>query len=310
MGQAHRQRSAYGGQAVIEGVMIRGRRVYSIAARHPAGSIKTVVRPVPSWSVNRWRRIPFIRGTLVLSESLVVGMRALTWSAQVASGENEDDEQPIPPAALAATLTVSLGLGIGLFFVLPLLITAGFVDRLTDNPILSNTAEGVLRLLIFFLYLGLIGLMPSVKRVFGYHAAEHMAVHAHEANLPLDGPNVRRFPAAHPRCGTAFLLTVMIVSIIVFAFLGTPDLPWRIASRIVLIPVIAGISYELIRLNAAYGANAVVRAMSLPSLALQSFTTRPPDDGQIEVAIAAMTAAIEADAQADAAASSPVANEG
>lgn len=309
MGQAHRQRSAYGGQAVIEGVMIRGRRVYSIAARHPAGSIKTVVRPVPSWSVNRWRRIPFVRGTLVLSESLVVGMRALTWSAQVASGENEDDEQPIPPAALAATLTISLGLGIGLFFVLPLLITAGFVDRLTDNSILSNTAEGVLRLLIFFLYLGLIGMMPSVKRVFGYHAAEHMAVHAHEANLPLDGPNVRRFPAAHPRCGTAFLLTVMIVSIIVFAFLGTPDLPWRIASRIVLIPVIAGISYELIRLNAAYGANAVVRAMSLPSLALQSFTTRPPDDGQIEVAIAAMTAAIEADAQADAA-SSPVANEG
>ena len=309
MGQAHRQRSAYGGQAVIEGVMIRGRRVYSIAARHPAGSIKTVVRPVPSWSVNRWRRIPFVRGTLVLSESLVVGMRALTWSAQVASGENEDDEQPIPPAALAATLTISLGLGVGLFFVLPLLITAGFVDRLTDNSILSNTAEGVLRLLIFFLYLGLIGMMPSVKRVFGYHAAEHMAVHAHEANLPLDGPNVRRFPAAHPRCGTAFLLTVMIVSIIVFAFLGTPDLPWRIASRIVLIPVIAGISYELIRLNAAYGANAVVRAMSLPSLALQSFTTRPPDDGQIEVAIAAMTAAIEADAQADAA-SPPAANEG
>ena len=284
--------------------MIRGRRVYSIAARHPAGSIKTVVRPVPSWSVNRWRRVPFIRGTLVLSESLVVGMRALTWSAQVASGENEDDEQPIPPAALAVTLALSLSLGVGLFFVLPLLITAGFVDRFTDNSILSNTAEGVLRLLIFFLYLGLIGMMPSVKRVFGYHAAEHMAVHAHEANLPLEGPNVRRFPAAHPRCGTAFLLTVMIVSIIVFAFLGTPDLPWRIASRIVLIPVIAGVSYEIIRLNAAYGANAVVRAMSLPSLALQSFTTRPPDDGQIEVAIAAMTAAIEADAQADAAAPS------
>ena len=282
--------------------MIRGRRVYSIAARHPAGSIKTVVRPVPSWSVNRWRRVPFIRGTLVLSESLVVGMRALTWSAQVASGENEDDEQPIPPAALAVTLALSLSLGVGLFFVLPLLITAGFVDRFTDNSILSNTAEGALRLLIFFLYLGLIGMMPSVKRVFGYHAAEHMAVHAHEANLPLEGPNVRRFPAAHPRCGTAFLLTVMIVSIIVFAFLGTPDLPWRIASRIVLIPVIAGVSYEIIRLNAAYGANAIVRAMSLPSLALQSFTTRPPDDGQIEVAIAAMTAAIEADAQADAAA--------
>lgn len=277
--------------------MIRGRHVYSVAARHPEGAIKTITRPVPTWSVNRWRRIPFVRGTLVLAESMVVGMRALTYSAQVAAGEDEDDEEPIPAWTLALTITISLGLGIGLFFVLPLLLTHGFIDRFTDNTILSNTGEGVLRLLIFFLYLGLIGLMPSIRRVFGYHAAEHMAVHTHEAHLPLDNNNVRVFPAAHPRCGTAFLLTVMIVSIVIFAMLGTPDLPLRIASRIVFIPLIAGIAYEVIRFNAAHGDNALVRAGTLPSLALQSMTTRPPDDGQIEVAIAAMNAAIAGDKQ-------------
>ena len=299
MARAQRH-SIYGGQAVIEGVMIRGRHVYSVAARHPSGAIRTITHPVPSWSVNRLRRIPFVRGTLVLSESLIVGMRALSWSAQVSSAEtDEEDEQPIPPLAMALTLATSVVLGIGLFFILPLLLTHNFIDRLTDNSILSNTAEGVLRLAVFFVYLGLIGLMPSIRRVFGYHAAEHMAVHTQEAHLPLENENVRRFPAAHPRCGTAFLLTVMIVSIIVFAFLGTPDLPIRIASRIVLIPLIAGVSYEVIRLNAAHSGNALVRAGTLPSLALQSLTTRPPDDGQIEVAIAAMEAAIAGDAAAE-----------
>ena len=295
MAAAHQQPAVYGGQAVIEGVMIRGRHVYSIAARDPGGAIRTVTRPVPTWSVNRWRRVPFIRGTLVLAESLVVGMRALTYSAQVSAGE---EEEPIPGPALAATVAVSLAVGVGLFFVLPLLITHGLIDRFTDNSIVSNTGEGVLRLVIFFIYLGLIGLMPSIRRVFGYHAAEHMAVHAHEAGLPLDGRNLRRFPAAHPRCGTAFLLSGMIVSIVVFALLGTPDLPLRIASRIILIPVVAGLSYEVIRFNATHSGSALVRAGAMPSLALQALTTRPPDDGQIEVAIAAMNAAIDGDAEA------------
>ena len=277
--------------------MIRGLRVYSVAARHPSGVIKTITRPVPTWSVNRFRRIPLIRGTLVLAESLVVGMRALTYSAQVASGEDEDDDQPIPPWMLALTIAFSLGLGIGLFFVLPLLLTHGVVDRYVENSIVSNIAEGVLRLLVFFIYLVLVGLMPSIRRVFGYHAAEHMSIHAHEAHLPLETQNIRQFPAAHPRCGTAFLLTVMIVSIIVFALLGTPDLPLRIASRILLIPFIAGIAYEVIRFNAAHSGNALVRAGTLPSLALQALTTRPPDDDQIEVAIAAVTAAIDGDAR-------------
>ena len=175
------------------------------------------------------------------------------------------------------------------------------IDRFTDNSILSNLGEGVLRLAIFFAYLLLVGLMPSIRRVFAYHAAEHMSVHAHEASLPLDNEHVRMFPAAHPRCGTAFLLTVMIVSIIVFAMLGTPDLPLRIASRIVLIPFIAGIAYEVIRFNGRHSANALVRMLTVPSLLLQKLTTRPPNDDQIEVAITAMNAAIEGDAAAAAA---------
>ena len=294
-------KASYGGQAVIEGVMIRGQHVYSVAARHPDGSIRTVLRPVPTWAVNRWRRIPFIRGTLVLGESLAIGMRALTYSAQVAAGE-EEDEQPLPAWSLALTIATSLGLGIGLFFVLPLVITHNAIDRFIDSSILSNLGEGVLRLLIFFAYLLLVGLMPSIKRVFAYHAAEHMSVHAHEAELPLDNEHVRMFPAAHPRCGTAFLLTVMIVSIIIFALMGTPDLPLRIASRILFIPVIAGIAYEVIRFNGRHSGNALVRMFTVPSLLLQELTTRPPDDDQIEVAITAMNAAIEGDAAVKAAA--------
>ena len=293
--------AVYGGQAVIEGVMIRGQHVYSVAARHPDGSIRTIMRPVPTWAVNKWRKIPFVRGTLVLAESMTIGMRALTYSAQIAAGE-EEDEQPLPWWSLALTIALSLGMGIGLFFVLPLIITHQGIDRYTDSSILSNLGEGVLRLGIFFLYLIAVGLMPSIKRVFAYHSAEHMSVHAHEAQLPLDPEHVRMFPAAHPRCGTAFLLTVMIVSIIVFVMLGTPDLPIRIASRIVFIPIIAGISYEVIRFNARHSGNALVRMGTVPSLMLQRLTTRKPDDDQIEVAITAMNAAIQGDLEVAAAA--------
>jgi uncharacterized protein YqhQ len=293
--------AVYGGQAVIEGVMIRGQHVYSVAARHPDGSIRTIMRPVPNWAVNKWRKVPFVRGTLVLAESLTIGMRALTYSAQIAAGE-EEDEQPLPWWSLALTIALSLGMGIGLFFVLPLIITHQGIDRYTDSSIVSNLGEGVLRLGIFFLYLFAVGLMPSIKRVFAYHAAEHMSVHAHEALLPLDPEHVKMFPAAHPRCGTAFLLTVMLVSIVVFVMLGTPDLPIRIASRIVFIPIIAGISYEVIRYNARHSANALVRMGTVPSLMLQKLTTRTPDDEQIEVAITAMNAAIQGDLEVVAAA--------
>jgi uncharacterized protein YqhQ len=289
----------YGGQAVIEGVMIRGRRVYSVAARHPDGSIRSILKPVPTWSTSRWRRVPLVRGSLVLGESMVIGMKALTYSAQVAAGEEGNDE-PIPMWTLALTIAFSLGLGIALFFIAPLLITTNAVDRFFENAIVSNLAEGLIRLVIFFVYLWLVGLMPSIRRVFGYHAAEHMSVHTHEHALALEPDNVRQFPAAHPRCGTAFLLTVMIVSILVFAALGTPDLPLRIASRVFLIPVIGGIAYEVIRFNARHTDNVLVRWSAVPSLLLQKLTTRPPEDDMIEVAITAMTSAIEGDVAADA----------
>lgn len=287
----------YGGQAVLEGVMIRGERVVSVAARRPDGVIRTTTFPVASWVTSRWRRVALVRGTLVLFESLIIGMRALTFSAQVSAGEEGNDE-PVPVWSIALALAASLGLGVALFFIAPLFLTAGLVDRFTDSSILSNVSEGVIRLGIFLAYLGLISLMPTIRRVFAYHAAEHMTVHAHEARLPLEPANVRMFPAAHPRCGTAFLLTVMIVSILVFAVFGTPDLPLRIASRILLIPVIAGISYEIIRFNARHSASRFVRVLATPSLALQALTTRTPDDAQIEVAITAMQRAIEGDRKA------------
>ena len=288
------QQYSYGGQAVIEGVMIRGQRVYSIAARRPDGEICTVIHPVPNWGGAHWRKVPLVRGALVLLETLVVGMRALTYSAQVAAGE-EADEQPIPRWSIALMLLVSAGIAIGLFFVAPVVLVSTGVDRFTDSAIISNLAEGVLRLALFLGYLIVVGFMPSIRRVYAYHAAEHMTVHAHEARLPLDTANVRRFPAAHPRCGTAFLLTVMLVSIVVFALLGKPDLPWRLASRILLLPFIAGVSYEVIRFSGAHRTNFFVKLIMAPSLLLQKLTTRPPDDDQIEVAISAMGVAISGD---------------
>ena len=281
--------------------MIRGRRVFSVAARNPDGIICTTTWPIPVWSGSRWRRVPLVRGTLVLLETLFSGVRALTYSARVAIGE-QDEDRPASAWALALTLLLSLVLGVGLFFLLPLLIVEAGVDRFTDSSLLSNLAEGLVRLLIFLGYLGLVGLMPSIRRVFAYHAAEHMTIHAHEAQLPLEPSAIRQFPAAHPRCGTAFLLVVMFVSIFVFAVLGKPELPLRLASRIVLIPVIAGISYEVIRFSAAHTTNALVHLITAPSLLLQSLTTRPPDDAQIEVAISAMKTALSAD---EAGASSP-----
>jgi len=241
----------------------------------------------------RLRKVPFVRGTLVLLETLIVGMTALTYSARVAAGE--EAQAYLGKFAMAGMIAVSLGIGIALFFLAPLLIVESAVDRFTDSSIISNLSEGLIRLAIFMVYLKLIGLMPDIRRVFAYHAAEHMAVHAHEAKLALNTENVRKFQAAHPRCGTAFLLTVMFVSILVFALLGTPDLPLRIASRIVLIPVIAGVSYEIIRFSGVHEHNPLVKLVVYPSMALQAMTTRPPEDGMIEVAIAAMETAIASD---------------
>ena len=284
----------YGGQAVIEGVMIRGRRHYSLAVRRASGDIHCVSEPLSQFFTGRWRRVPLIRGVVVLLETLLLGIKVLNRSANMAVADQSDGTEEMPKWALGMTLAFSLSLGIGLFFILPIFAVRPLEDSLSSD-ILSNVIEGVFRLVLLVGYIGAIGMIGDIRRVFAYHGAEHMAVHTHEAGLALEVDNVRKFSTAHPRCGTAFLLTVMVVSILVFAFLGRPPLEWLITSRLLLIPVIAGISYEIIRFSGAHHKQTWARPMTYLGLLLQRLTTRQPDDQQIEVAIQAMETALAAD---------------
>ena len=289
-------RVTYGGQAVIEGVMIRGRRFYSLAVRQPNGRIYHYHERLNSAFTGRVRQIPLLRGILILVETLMLGIKALNRSAALASAEESDDNQgEIPGWLLALTLVVSLTLGVSIFFILPLL-AARLADPLITSDIVSNLIEGAIRLVILVAYIGGIGMMKDIRRVFAYHGAEHMAVHTYEAGLDLTVENVRKFDTPHPRCGTAFLLTVVLVSVVVFAFLGRPELHWQILSRLLLIPVVAAISYEVIRFAGLHPTWAVSRLVSVPGLWLQRLTTRQPEDDQIEVAITAMGSAVAADA--------------
>ena len=281
----------YGGQAVIEGVMIRGRDHYSLAVRKLNGEISATSSRLSTLYTGRLRRIPLVRGVVVLLETLIIGIEALSRSANMAL---EEEGQELSKWSMAIMLTISLSLGVGLFFIAPLFAIRS-LDSIIASDELSNLMEGILRLAIFLAYILLIGLLPDIKRVFAYHGAEHMTVHAQEHNLPLDVEHVRMFSTAHNRCGTAFLLVVMVVAIAVFTFVGRPSLPVSVASRIVLVPVIAAISYEIIRLSGAHAANPLVKLIVYPSLALQSLTTRKPDDDQVEVAIQAMKHAIAID---------------
>ena len=292
---ADQPRFTYGGQAVIEGVMIRGRNYFSLAVRRPDGAITNLQEPLNSIFTGPVRLFPLVRGVLVLLETLILGIRALHYSSTMAMEQAQQEPGGDPSKwVLGVTLVVSLSLGIGIFFVLPLLLVR-LIDPLLASDIVSNVIEGFIRLAILLGYIWGIGFLGDIKRVYAYHGAEHMTVHAYEAGLPLTVENVRRFGTPHPRCGTAFLLTVVLVSIVVFAFLGRPDLEWRILSRIALIPVVAGISYEVIRFSGRYQRWWVSRQIAKPGLLLQRLTTRQPDDGQIEVAISAMSGAIAAD---------------
>ena len=293
---AEQPRFTYGGQAVIEGVMIRGREYFSLAVRRHDGAIYHYHERLNTAFTGPVRRIPLLRGMLVLAETLMLGLKALNRSAALASEQPGEDAGEVPGWALALTLAFSLTLGIGIFFVLPLLAVRFLVDPFTESALVSNLVEGVIRLLVLVAYVGGIGMLQDIRRVFAYHGAEHMAIHAYEAGLALTVENVRKFGTPHPRCGTAFLLTVVLVSVIVFAFLGRPDLEWRILSRILLIPVVASISYELIRFSGVHPTWAIARAMARPGLWLQRLTTRQPEDDQIEVAITAVGAALAADA--------------
>ena len=288
------QQFFYGGQAVIEGVMIRGRRFFSLAVRRVNGEVYSISEPLSQMYTGRVRRVPLLRGGLVMIETLALGIKALNCSAMMAMEDQTKDQEEVPKWLMGVTLAVAFALGIGLFFIMPIFAVRAFEGRISSE-VVSNLVEGLIRLALLIAYIGLIGLLPDIRRVFAYHGAEHMTVHTHEAGLPLEVDRVRRFPTAHPRCGTAFLLTVMVVAILVFAFVPRSPLWWLLLSRIVLIPPIAALSYEVIRFSGTHYKNPVARLASYPGLLLQRLTTRVPDDGQIEVAIRAMETAVAAD---------------
>ena len=274
-----------GGQAVIEGVMMRGFGKVATAVREPSGNINVQIKNVSSIA-ERFPilKLPILRGAVSLFESLMLGMKSLSFSAQTAG---EEDEQ-LTDKELIGTIILAITLACVLFLAIPT-FAAKFFHTLTDDPIILNLAEGFLRLIIFLAYLFAISRMKDIQRVFQYHGAEHKTIFCYEADLPLTVENVKKFPRLHPRCGTAFLLIVMLVSIFVFAFLGWPDLWLRILSRIILLPVVAGLSYEIIRFS-AHSKNSFVKLATLPGLWLQYLTTREPDDSMIEVAIKSLEA--------------------
>ena len=272
---------SYGGQAVIEGVMMRGKKAFAIAMRAPDGNIVVHKEDLAKVYRSRITQIPFFRGIILLWDALGLGMRALTVSANTQTGEDEKLEGP----ALYLTLGLSLTIGIGIFFLLPAGV-GGFAEHyLGWNPFLNNLLEGILRLLLLVVYIWAIGFMPDVARLFGYHGAEHKTINAFEAGAELTPENVARYPIQHARCGTAFLLTLVLISIVVFTFLGPLPMFWRLASRVLLIPILAGIAVEYIRWTANHLDWRIVQLMIKPNLALQSLTTREPDRSMLEVAI-------------------------
>ena len=305
-------KTLYGGQAVIEGVMMRGRRFVACAVRDPQGNIVTTSEPLSSAIyASGWSKIPFLRAVTILWDTLVLGTKMLMYSANIAVEEETEKEiratpasardasvapSAIPLGVALGTVLVALAFGIGLFFVLPLALvnfadpylTASFASMDTAS-LASNVLEGLIRLALLLAYIYLIGLMPDVRRVFQYHGAEHKTIAADEAGVSLVPETIQQYSKEHPRCGTGFLLVVVVVSIFVFALLGRPPIEWRIVSRIVLVPVVAALSYELIKFSAAHKTNPLLNYLVVrPSLVLQSLTTREPDAKMIEVAVAAL----------------------
>jgi len=284
----------YGGQAVIEGVMMRGRRFMAVAVRRPGGEIKLNVKPLASLYRGRLRQMPLIRGIIVMIESLVIGTQVLFDSAEVAL---EEEDEKTPSWYLWLAVGAGIILAIAAFFILPMLLTRYLIYPHIPSNVLAALIEGVIRVALFIGYLAAISRMNDVRRVFAYHGAEHKTVNAYEEGIPLEVSAVQKFSTAHLRCGTSFILNVLIIAIIVFALIGQPSVGTAILWRIILIPVIAALSYELTRFGGGHSHNKAVRAVLTPGMWLQSMTTRQPDDKQLEVAIAAIQAVIEADRQ-------------
>ena len=288
------RRAQVGGQAVIEGVMMRGVDHWSLAVRRPDDTIGVHDFPLVSW-MQRYPilKTPVVRGVVALVESLVIGVRALTMSANESLGE---EEQQLSRKEIGVTLVIAFAFAIGLFFVAPLFLTGLFRHWIGDGY-LFWAVEGCVRVGIFLLYLAIITQIKDLRRVFEYHGAEHMSIHALEHGEELTVENVEHYRTLHLRCGTSFLLIVMVVAIFVFAFVGRPVWYLLILSRVILIPLIAGVSYEIIKFAGRHEDNPVVRVIMSPGLALQWMTTKQPDSAQIEVAIAALEKIIELEPQ-------------
>lgn len=287
-------RFTYGGQALIEGVLMRGRDAIAVALRHPDGRIVYATERLDSgFHGTRWSKLPLLRGLVVLYETLVVGTRWLIRSANVAA---EEDGVELGRGSIALMLGITLVAGIGIFFLLPLLL-ASVTTAQVENDLIQHVVEGLIRVAIFLGYLWVISLTPDIRRVFQYHGAEHMTIHALEHGDPLTPDQVRRYPTAHPRCGTEFLVVVIALSIFAFALVGRQEPLVMVGSRILLIPVIAAVGYEILRFGARHRANPVVRAIMLPGILVQAITTRQPTDDMIEVAIVSMEQALDADGE-------------
>lgn len=280
-----------GGQAVIEGVMMRSKNFWALAVRRPDNTISTkLYRLNPLSSKNRVYGFFFIRGMTQIVENLSLGFKALSYSVNEATGE----DIKFSKKEMVISITIAAIFAVGVFFILPTIIGRTF-SSLLPNAILYNLAEGLIRIGFFLIYVLAVSQLKDIKRVFQYHGAEHKTIQAYENNEELKPENVKEYSTLHVRCGTSFLLIVMVVAIFVFALLGKPPVLWRIISRIVLIPVIAGISYELIKLAGKFINNKIVRAIFYPGLLLQKITTREPDESQIEVAIASFKKVMEAE---------------
>lgn len=283
-----------GGQAVIEGVLMRAPRSMAIAVRRPDGEI-IVKRDtvIPLSEKFPLVKLPLVRGAVALFTSLIIGMKALSFSANEAISEGDEKEE-MSSLAMGGTIAVALLFGILLFFILPLFLTKLLIPIIGESNIVFNLVDGLIRMLVFLIYVYSISRMSDIQRVFQYHGAEHKSIFAFEAGISLTVENVKQFSRLHPRCGTSFLLIVMLVSIVVFSLIPKA---WpfylKAGSRVVLLPLIAGCSYELLKWSAKYEKSRLVRMLIAPGLALQKLTTREPDDAQLEVAIRSLEEALD-----------------
>jgi len=285
----------YGGQAVIEGVMMRGQKAVVTAVRHPSGDMAINTQLLSAIFSGRARRTPFLRGIIVLIEALALGIKALLYSANVSL---EEEEEKISGALIWVMLILGLGLAVGLFFIAPLFLTR-LLNSYISSSLIFHLIEGLIRVAIFIAYLKLMALVPDIKRVFAYHGAEHKVINAYEDGVPLEVETARKYKTAHIRCGTSFLFVVLLIAIIVFALVGLPSLWLMILARIVLIPVIAALGYEVIYFAARHTKFGLVMAILAPGMWLQSLTTREPDDSQLEVALTALRKVLEIDQGAE-----------